>query len=103
MQIAEPYFSHYVKPLVFGLALLPALYLAVGRLGAYFGCKPYRSHYPLFRRLGITLFADYFKHFQRCAAYYIGRNCLNYAVCWAYLRFLRQRACFELYQLRAIF
>ena len=28
MQIAEPYFSHYVKPLVFGLALLPALYLA---------------------------------------------------------------------------
>ena len=28
MQIAKTYFSHYVKPLVFGLALLPALYLA---------------------------------------------------------------------------
>ena len=40
MQITEPYFSRYFKPLVFGLALLPALYLAWAVWANVLGANP---------------------------------------------------------------
>ena len=40
MQIAKTYFSHYVKPLVFGLALLPTLYLAWAGWAHTLGANP---------------------------------------------------------------
>ena len=40
MQVPEPYFSRYVKPLVFGLALLPAIYLAWAVWANALGANP---------------------------------------------------------------
>lgn len=65
MQIAEPYFSHYVKPLVFGLALLPALYfLAWAGWAHTLGANPIEAITRYLGDWALRFFADYFKHFH---------------------------------------